>query len=360
MAKIKSLDLQKRILEILQKLVEIPTPTGKEEKLHDFLSSFLEKIGFQIEIQKVPDSSPNLIGRRGKSKLLLCTHIDTFPEIAHPDPYRLKIRGENLVGRGVVDPKGQIASLLVALENTKIPCQVAFTSGEEEEALGSKFLKVEAKEGIVLEPTNLSLALSQAGAIEIEVEVEGKATHGSVPHKGENAILKAFRNYQKLEKMTFLKITHPHFPGGGWVNLGKIEGGKDIMVVPYYCSFQADIGILPGVNIDKAIKEIKSTIAQGGGRVNFRDISPPIEINPHLKVVKLLKQSFREVVGKEPKIWGMPSWTDAENLFQKKIYCVVFGAGKLSRAHSNYESISLKELGILSRILIHLLNLWER
>ena len=359
MKKIKSSVLQARIIEILRELVETPTPTGSEERLHEFLSSFLEKVGFQIEIQKIPGYSSNLIGRRKKGGPLFCTHIDTYPAFAHAQPYRLRIEGENLVGRGVVDPKGQIASLLVALERTETPCQVAFTSGEEEEALGSRFLDIKAREGVVLEPTDLSLALSQAGAIEIEVEVEGKAVHGSVPHEGENAILKALEVYRQLEEMTFLKLTHPHFPRGGWINLGKIEGGEDIMVVPHHCFFQADVGIVPGVDIDKAVKEIEGIAWRTGAKVNFRDITSPIEVNPRLKIVRLLRQSFKEVVGKEPRVEGMPSWTDAENLFQKGIRCVVFGAGKLSVAHSNHEAISLKELETLSRILIRFLNLWE-
>ncbi len=360
MGEIKSLVFGERILEILQRLIEIPTPTGEEEKLHEFLSSFLKRIGFQVEIQKIPGSFSNLVGRRGKSKLLLCTHIDTFPVFDHPEPYKLRIEGENLIGRGVVDPKGQIASLLVALENTRVPCQVALTSGEEKDALGSKFLKIEAKEGIVLEPTNLSLAISQAGAIEIEVEIEGKEAHGSVPWEGENAILKAFNIYQELEKMSFLKITHPHFPTGGWINLGKFEGGKDIMVVPCRCMFQADIGVVPGVDMQKAVDEVKNIVTKAGGRIIFRDISHPFEIDPQLKVVELMKKSFKEVVKDEPVIGGMPSWTDAENLLQKGIPCIIFGAGKLSRAHSNHELVSLKELDILSRILIHFLNNWER
>ena len=349
---------RKRIVEVLRKLVEIPTPTGKEERLHKFLSSFLERTGFQVEVQEIPNYRPNLVGRRGKGNLLFCTHIDTVPGFDHPQAYKLRLEGENLIGRGVVDPKGQIASLLVALEKTEAPCQVAFTSGEEEEALGSKFLQVEARQGIVLEPTELSLALTQAGAIDIEVKVEGKSAHGSVPHKGENAILKAFRIYQKLEKMGFLKLTHPHFPKGGWVNLGKIEGGKDIMVVPYRCHFEADIGIVPGVSVEKAIEEIKNVTAQDGVMVNFRDISPPIEIRSDLKVVKVLKESFRKVVGEEIQVKGMPSWTDAQYLFEKGIQCVVFGAGKLSRAHSNCELVSLRELELLSLILVRLLNTW--
>ncbi|MCD6257867.1 M20/M25/M40 family metallo-hydrolase [Candidatus Aerophobetes bacterium] len=360
MREIKNQDLRKRIVKILQKLVETPTPTGNEERLHGFLSSLLKRAGFQIEIQRIPDYPSNLVGKRGKGKLLFCTHIDTYPPFNHPDPYRLTVDGENLIGRGVIDAKGQIASLLVALENTETPCQVALTSGEEEEALGSKFLKVDAREGIVLEPTDLSFALSQAGAIEIQINVEGKAVHGSVPSKGENAILKAFRIYRKLEKMPFLKQTHPHFPHGGWINLGKIEGGKDIMVTPFSCNFQVDIGIIPGIDIDNAVQQIKNVVFNEGGKVNFRDISPPIEINPDLKVINLLRESFEKVLGRQPKIKGMPSWTDAENLFQKGIHCVVFGAGKLFHAHSNYEFIPLKQLEILSRILIYFLNLWRR
>jgi len=358
MEKIKNSPLQRRILEILQTLVETPTPTGEEKRLFNFLFANLKKTGFNVEIQEEKGRFFNIVGKRKKSSLLICTHLDTFPVFSSSRLYTLRVEEGRAKARGVVDAKGQIASLLVALENTSAPCQVAFTSGEEEEALGSKFLKVRAEEGVVLEPTDFSLCLSQAGAVEIEVEVGGRSAHGSLPQEGENAILRAFEVYRKLEGLSFLRLRHPHFPEGGWVNLGRIEGGKDVMVVPDRCFFQADIGIIPGVDIKRAVDEIKKKVTESGAKVHFKDVSPPVEISPSLKVARLLKLSFKQVTGREPRIGGMPSWTDAENLFQKGIKCVVFGAGKLSSAHTECESVSLKDLEILSNILIHFLNLW--
>ncbi|MBC7188864.1 M20/M25/M40 family metallo-hydrolase [Candidatus Aerophobetes bacterium] len=349
-------DFIERVLEVLKILVETPTPTGEEERLHGFLSSFLEKAGFKVHIQKVPGSFSNLIAKRGKSSFLVCTHLDTYPPFDHPQPYRMRRCGEVVVGRGVVDPKGQIACLLVAIEMSDAPCQVAFTSGEEEEALGSRFLEVEAEEAVVLEPTDLVVCLSQAGAIEIEVEVEGKAVHGSCPWEGENAVLKAFEIYRRLEELSFLKKVHPHFPRGGWINLGKIEGGKDVMVVPYRCSFQADIGVVPGTDVEQALIEIKKVVEEEGGNLKLKDISSPFEIKPHLRSLELLESCFKKVAGKTFSIGGMPSWTDAENFWKKKIPCLIFGAGKLSSAHSNFESISLKELETFTLLLTCFLN----
>ena len=47
----------------------------------------------------------------------------------------------------------------------------------------------------------------------------------------------------------------------------------------------------------------------------------------------------------------MPAWTDAANLIEKGIPSVIFGAGKLNEAHTERESIDVKDLFDLYRIL---------
>ena len=54
---------------------------------------------------------------------------------------------------------------------------------------------------------------------------------------------------------------------------------------------------------------------------------------------------------------GMPSWTDAGNLMTKHdLSCVVFGAGDLRSAHSDYETVAVADLVRLSEILERLLR----
>jgi acetylornithine deacetylase/succinyl-diaminopimelate desuccinylase-like protein len=71
------------------------------------------------------------------------------------------------------------------------------------------------------------------------------------------------------------------------------------------------------------------------------DSSEPIDVTDRVPVASRLATALG--VSYEPA--GMPSWTDAGNLFTKHgLPCVVFGAGELASAHSNHESVRVADL----------------
>ncbi|MFA0742383.1 MAG: hypothetical protein DFNUSKGM_002506, partial [Candidatus Fervidibacter sacchari] len=121
---------EQHLLELVRILVETPTPTGNEKALFPFLTDYLQSHGFTVSEQEVTERHPltppgeysNLIAKRGESRLLISAHLDTFPAYSHPQPYTLRQEGDKLIGRGVVDIKGQIAALLLAVSQTSSPC----------------------------------------------------------------------------------------------------------------------------------------------------------------------------------------------------------------------------------------------
>lgn len=346
--------MREEIRAILDRLVSIPSPPGEEAVLGQEVQNFLKEMGLAVRTQEVKANSFNLIGARGESSLLLSTHLDTLPPYGHPDPYKGREENGRFIGRGAVDAKGQLASLLVALAHSKGACQVALTVDEEGEGKGSEVLEIEAKEAIVLEPTDFAICLAEAGSLEYEIEVKGKATHSATPEKGENAILKAFSLYQGLSDLSFMKTEHPLFPPP-LVNLTFIEGGEFITVVPPYCRIQVDIPILPNVDIEEAEREVKEFLGRMGVGFRLMDIAHPYELSEPPTVSKYIEefmvQKEREVV-----FAGMRSWTDAANLIRKGINSVVFGAGDLSVAHSQEEWVREDDLLFLAELLIYVID----
>ncbi|MEW6188606.1 MAG: M20/M25/M40 family metallo-hydrolase [Actinomycetota bacterium] len=345
------------ILETLKELVSIPSPPGQEERIQQYLAQRLIELEFDLQFQEVFPKRENIIARRGKGELLLCTHADTFPAYTHTHPYLPRIQGGNLIGRGAVDAKGQIAALLEAVKLSKGDCAIALVVDEENEGKGSEILEVEAKAAVVLEPTNLDIAIAEAGAIEVDIEVEGKGVHGAMPERGENAILKALEIYERIKNLPFSRQRHALFPKS-WVNLGLIEGGCDVGVVPEKCKIRLDVAILPGVDVEEAIKQMKGLIEGEGASLKILDISPPFSISESEKIARTLSKAFKEVTQREPRLCGMRSWTDAQNLMAKGIPTAIFGAGNLANAHSSHESISLKDLETMAKILARLIDLW--
>jgi acetylornithine deacetylase/succinyl-diaminopimelate desuccinylase-like protein len=351
--------LRARMRELAAALVQTPTPSGNEAALYPFLTGVLQACGFHVERQMTSLGRENLVARRGRSTLLFSAHVDTYPAYTHPEPYRLRQENDRLIGRGVADCKGQIAALLCAVELVEAPCQIAFVVDEERTALGSREVQVEAEGVIVLEPTELRPVIAHAGAIELEVAVYGRAAHGSTPHCGENAVLKAMRVIEEIARLPFLAQTHPLFPPVPWVTLGKIEGGFDTMVVPNRCTFQMDVRVLPGVSIRTACEQLFALAAQHGAELTILDVSEPSEMDAQHRVVRALMAAHEAITGERPTPCGYYSFTDATHYLQRGFPAVVYGAGSLGVAHSDHEWVALDELEIAARVFAHVIAHWS-
>lgn len=338
------------IIRRLEMLISVPTPTGQEDELVPYLSGTLCELGFDVAEQRISIGRRNIIGRRGDSQLLFCAHMDTVPAYTHPMPYKLRTFDGELVGRGVVDCKGLIAALLAALRFDGSPCNVAFVADEERGGIGSKEIELPSniKAAVVLEPTEFKLVIAHAGAIEVEVTVPGEAVHGALPHMGINAIEKAIELIERLKSLSALRRRHELFDNAPLFTLGIINGGCDVAIVPNRCTFQADIRILPGDDVESVLSQVRSIVSQLHSEMTVLDISQPVVLDLRDEVSSSLVAAFerahKDVFGERLMCVGYHSWTDAVNLIEKGICAVVYGGGKLYRAHSDWEGILLDEL----------------
>src|SRR5436853_557894 len=90
--------------------MSIPSVSGTEGKVGEFLESHLARLGYKVERQNVTADRFNVIAfAGGDPHVILCTHIDTVPPVLpiHEDD-------EYLCGRGACDTKGIIAAMLEA------------------------------------------------------------------------------------------------------------------------------------------------------------------------------------------------------------------------------------------------------
>src|SRR5436190_2026534 len=99
----------KPTFELARQLMTIPSVTGNELEVGNFLSSHLVSAGYRVERQEVEPSRFNIIATAGKPRVVFCTHIDTVPPVlpVHEDD-------NFLYGRGACDTKGIIAAMLEA------------------------------------------------------------------------------------------------------------------------------------------------------------------------------------------------------------------------------------------------------
>ena len=94
-------------LDLLRKMLEIYSPSGKEEELALFLKEKMTKLGFR---NVRSDRVGNVFGEwgNGSPTILLCGHMDTVPGYLP-----VKVEENKIFGRGAVDAKSSLAAMIL-------------------------------------------------------------------------------------------------------------------------------------------------------------------------------------------------------------------------------------------------------
>jgi acetylornithine deacetylase len=357
------------VVDLLQQLVRIPSVnpdnapgtchTG-EETIAVFLSGWLESIGAKVSLEEIRPGRPNLIARfapmDGRPRILLGPHLDTVGVAGMTvDPFGGEIRDGKLWGRGASDTKGPMAAMLWALHENrelleKLPVAVDFVGfmGEESGQWGSKdFAKNHGEDytfALVGEPTSMEIVHVTKGSLWSTLRTTGRASHSSMPERGENAILKLTRALDQLDRHLVSELagfTHPVL-GRSTMNVGVIRGGSRPNIVPDLAEAEIDIRITPSLTAaGGALKLLKDTIA-------FHDLpvelvnpheNPPMETAADHPVIQRLLET-----GVDVKLAGAPWFSDAAHLSAGGIPSVCIGPGSIDQAHTADEFIDLAAL----------------
>jgi len=121
-------------LDLLQRMLDIPSPSYGEERLAKFLVEAMEGLDFAARI----DEAGNVIGEVGRGvapTVLLASHLDTVP--GH---VRVRLEGARVFGRGASDAKGPLATMVLAAADRgrDFPGRIIVAGLVEEETPGSR------------------------------------------------------------------------------------------------------------------------------------------------------------------------------------------------------------------------------
>jgi len=310
---------------LIKKLTEIESPSGKEDRIAEFVKSYLENRGYEIV------EGENYIATRSRSELIVATHLDT---VSVKNKFRTD--GVYAYGTGVCDAKASITAILEAADRD-LDYTLAFFCDEEESGSGSKeFSEVwkHGKAAIVMEPTNLYIASRHYGSFDLTVYVKGQSSHGSMPEKGLNAIEMSCEMIAKVKKKVRATTM-------------KIEGGSDEYVIPSQCIVKFDVVFEPGVRIEECIKQLE--FLKGYGSFEVNDAYEGFESG---NVANLLEEAMRRA-GMNVVYTEMRSWTDALNL-KSRFDTVVWGPGELHYCHTEKERVKIEDIAKARDVLINL------
>jgi len=333
-------------VEQLGELIRIPSQTGDEEKIAEWIGLRLTDIYFKVEYQRVENRRVNVIGRRkfrnpGPS-LLVGGHIDTVRPVCDwsRNPFVPTVEGNRLFGLGACDMKGGIAALLAALKalgevDHSFCGEIIFAGLVDEEALskGAKTFilsPVHADMALLAEPHFDEVIVGGPGKVLLEIRIEGKGAHASRPESGINAIDEAARLIVHLGELPFRKDDEM---GAGTQCVLKINGGPKeySLSVPENCSFELSRHLVPSEEVETVIDNIYRLAQRIGlkGRVTVKikePYYPTYRIGDDEGIVRLVQHVYQIERGRKIGVNCSKSVSDANLLVREKdIPTVLFG-----------------------------------
>jgi acetylornithine deacetylase len=327
------------------------------------LAGVLARWGFDVELQEVAPGRPNVIartGKRGGPALMFNGHLDVVGTegMVHP-PFEPAIRDGRIYGRGSADMKGGIAAMCAAAARaasaTNAELVIAAVIDEENESLGTRALVdrgIRADAAIVTEPTQLSIMPAHRGFVWLEIDLRGRAAHGSRYDIGVDAIRHAgllLAELDALEEKVLVTRTHPLL-GRASLHASLVHGGIGMSTYPDRCLLSIERRTVPGESTAAVVDEVRGAFARVAARRPAFDASVrvitaqgPSDVSPDAEVVQSLARAI-EGEGMPVAIAGMSAWTDAAILNEAGIPSICFGPGDIKLAHAAEEWVPVAEI----------------
>ena len=204
-----------------------------------------------------------------------------------------------------------------------------FTYDEEINFSGIKEI-VENKEKFpkvmfIGEPSDNEIMNGSKGLLEIKANFRGISAHSSMPSKGKNAIesaieflneLKSFYNELKKDVSNNFEI------GYTTINIGKIEGGKSINIVPNNCNVYIDFRPIKEEHTKLIINKVNEIVQKYEGTYEIiNNIKPFLNQNEKICPTNFITEA---------------SFIDCENRY-------ILGVGPIN-AHEANEYITVNSL----------------
>ena len=383
-------------IKLLQEMVAIPSVTGDEAAIQEFLSDYMQKIGLEVdmwdtdweELKKHPgyrpvtrgyEGRPNIVatlrGSGGGKSLLLNGHTDVIPvgggEGWSDDPWSAKIENGRIYGRGSCDMKSGVASHILAVQYLK---ELGLTpKGDvlinvviDEEVSGHGTLDTiirgyEADAGISGETSDLHVQPACIGRIWFEIEIHGKPAGIQNRYEGVSGIMLGriiADAVQELEDWRVATVKHHLYPNALDslpCIIGTFQAGNYPSAFPASAKLTGSIGTVPGEDHEGVKQSLIQKIAEIATKDEWMKDNPPIvrfvgydaeasEIANDHPIVDLVSSAYTEVTGNQAKISGRQGAADTRFLNKyADTPTVIFGPGSTAIMHSNDEYVSIED-----------------
>jgi acetylornithine deacetylase len=410
-------DLRNELIAFLQRLVQLPSLPGQEQKAQHFVADKLRSLGLAVDVVSseldhlrhhpafCDDGVPfrerlNVVGRwpgsgrtpnpPAPSSLILNGHMDVVPtgseSLWADSPWSGAIRDGQLYGRGSCDMKAGVTANIFAIQTLQTmgfhpaaDVLVESVIGEESGGVGTlttivKGFKADA--AIITEPTRLHLCPVQSGALTFRVKVPGRAMHACMKPYGVSAIEKFYlvlQSVQELERKRHIEYKNPLYEDPNNiapVNFGTIRAGEWPSTVPDELVVEGRFGVLPGESVSTARQAMASALASAASTDPWlKDHPPELEwfegqfesgqTPQDSPIVQTIAKGHAKTFGRAPVVQGVTYGSDLR-LFTNHgdTPAVLYGPGNIFHAHTVDEHVELEEVVAATKVLAYIVTQW--
>jgi acetylornithine deacetylase len=381
-------------VEMIRRLVGFDTTSAKSNlALIEDVARYLAGYGIAAHLSHDESrTKANLyatVGPAERGGVVLSGHTDVVPVAGQSwssDPFTVVERDGRLYGRGTADMKSFIAVALALLpemvrQPLKIPIHFAFSFDEEVGCLGVHHLIRQVGREfprprlvVVGEPTEMKVAGAHKGVAAFRTRVVGREGHSSATHRGASAIMAAARLIGFLSGLAAELAARP--PRPDWpdaefdppyttINIGAIEGGTALNIIPKECSFLWECRPLPGTDDGAEIPARLAAFAEAEIVPGLKAMSPtggaltePVAACPAFRATPQSPAEALALALTGENRSGVVAYGSEAGLFQEAgIPAILCGPGNIAQGHQPDEFIALEQVAaceaFLRRLIAH-------
>jgi succinyl-diaminopimelate desuccinylase len=359
-------------IELQRGLTAIPaiSPLSGGDGEYDkaiYLEKELKKLKFDsIEWVNAPQKEakngtrPNLIarykGKKSDKTLWLMSHLDIVPpgeaKFWKSDPYKMKIEGRRLIGRGVEDnQQATVSSLLVVKAMMELNFRPEFViallfCADEETGSGfgadymvEKHPGIFGKEDMFFVPDSgtedgSAIEVAEKSILWLKVTTYGKQCHASRPGLGINAFRAASALVMKFNSL-YNKFPHKDDlyepPISTFEPTKKEANVPNVNTLPGEDVFYMDCRVMPEYQLTEVKAEMRRLADETQKEYDVKIVFEPQQeaqaappTDPKAPIVIALEKAIREIYKVEPKVQGIGGGTVAACFRRLNLPAVVY------------------------------------
>jgi acetylornithine deacetylase/succinyl-diaminopimelate desuccinylase-like protein len=374
---------QEATCQLALDLTAIPSPTGEEAALADFIVDWFARQGFETIRQEVEEGRANAVGilpgRGNGPSLMFNGHMDTGTPMRHeditgvvPSPAQVmapRIEDGLLFGTGMDNMKSGLAAIMSAATAVKASgvslgadLFVVGVAGEigrapvdqyvgrhyRSKGVGTRFLLthgIVSDYAVVADTSHFGVTWAECGVVYAKISTSGRGLYTPFtrrtadPRESGNAVIKMTVIIEALERWAADYEAKNVYPFGGGqilpkVSIGAISAGAPFRVsnTPLSCSVYLDVRIPPNRLPIEILRELRTVLDSVG--IDYR-------LDPYLTqrgyehagsepLVEAINDAHRAIRGTpapqiDPAETSM--WTDTNLYHEAAIPAVKFGIG---------------------------------